>query len=267
VKTASGTKEDLNLALSKFRNVGVGIAKTEDVAFADVYRPMLIANHTAKQQYGENFKTAGNDGVHPGWAGHVIMAYAFLKGLGVDGDLGTVLYDEASGKAKAMNGHEVIASESGKISLRSTRLVFSASPGDVKSAGTIAAGRALVPFDDELNRFILKVNAPKSANYDVTWGEITKRYTAEELRAGVNLAKDFDKHPLAAPFKKIWDAVSAKQAYETEQIKKLVHGPEGKADMEGTFAKSEMVRAEKAAAILTAKQPVDHLIEIKASAN
>jgi len=27
------------------------------------------------------------DGVHPGWAGQTVMAYAFLKALGVDGDI------------------------------------------------------------------------------------------------------------------------------------------------------------------------------------
>lgn len=265
VKSATGTKEDLNLSLSKFRNVALDVAKTEDVAFADVYTPMLLANNTAKKQYGEGFMIAGKDGVHPGWAGHVIMAYAFLKGLGVDGDLGTITYDEASGKAIAANGHEVLSSADGKITLRSTKLPFFSAAGDVKSDGSVSAGRALIPFDDELNRFVLKLNKPKAAAYDVIWGETTKRYTAAELTAGVNLAKDFATHPLASQFKKIWDAVAAKQAYETEQIKKLVHGAEGKADMEGTFAKTEKIREEKAAAISAAKQPVEHQIVIKAA--
>ena len=265
VKTANGTKQDLNLSLSKFRNIGIELAKAEDVAFADVYSPMLIANNVAQKKYGGTFMVAGKDGVHPLWAGHTIMAYAFLKGLGVTGDLGTVTYDEASGKAIAANGHEVLSSADGKVTLRSTKLPFSAAPGDVKSDDSVTAGRALVPFDDDLNRFILKLNKPKATAYDVTWGETTKRYTAAELTAGVNLAKDFATHPLAAQFKKIWDAVADKQSYETEQIKKLVHGEEGKADMEGTFEKSEKIRSEKAAVIAAAKQPVEHSIVIKAA--
>ena len=266
VKSAAGTKQDLNLSLSKFRNVAVGVAKKEEVAFADVYTPMLLADNQAKKLYGEGFQVSGKDGVHPGWAGHTIMAYAFLKGLGVNGDLGTITYDE-SGKAIAANGHEIVSVADGKVVIRSKRLPFSAPQGDVKSDQTIAAGRALIPFDDELNRFILKVNAPKAAAYDVTWGTTTKRYTAEQLKTGVNLAKDFTTHPLAAPFKKIWDAVGAKQAYETEQIKKLVHGEDGKTDMEGTFEKSEKIRAEKAAAIAAAIQPVEHTISIAPAAN
>ncbi len=267
VKNATGTKQDLNLSLSKFRNVALDVAKTENVAFADVYTPMLIANHVAQKKYGGTFMVSGKDGVHPLWAGHVIMAYAFLKGLGVDGDLGAITYDEASGKAIAANGHEVLSSSGGKIALRSTKLPFSSSATDVKSDDSVAAGRALVPFDDDLNRFTLKLNKPKATAYDVTWGETTKRYTAAELTAGVNLAKDFGTHPLSAQFKKVWDAVAAKQAYETEQIKKLVHGDKGKADMEGTFAETEKIRDEKAAAIREAKQPVEHTITIAAAAN
>jgi len=266
VKSATGTKKDLNLSLSKFRNVALGVAKKEEVAFADVYTPMLVADYQAKKLYGENFKVSGKDGVHPGWAGQTIMAYAFLKGLGIDGDLGTITYDE-SGKATAANGHEVVSVADGKLTIRSKRLPFSAAEGDVKSDQTIAAGRALIPFDDELNRFILKVNAPKAASYDVTWGPTTKRYTADQLKGGVNLAKDFTTHPLVEPFKKIREAVGAKQAYETEQIKKLVHGEEGKANMEGTFEKTEKIRAEKAAAIVAAIQPVEHTITIVAAAN
>lgn len=265
VKTASGTKQDLNLSLSKFRNVALEVAKTENVAFADVYRPMLVANQVAQKKYGGTFMVAGKDGVHPLWTGHLIMAYAFLKGLGVDGDIGTITYDASSGKATASNGHEILSSAGGTLSLRSTKLPFSSAPKELDSDDSITAGRALVPFDDELNRLTLKLTTPAAASYDVTWGETTKRYTAQELTAGVNLAKDFPVHPLSSAFKKIWDAVADKQAYETEQIKKQFHGPEGKADMEATVTKTEKTRSEKAAAIAAAKQPVDHNLVIKAA--
>ena len=202
VKNAAGTKKDLNLSLSKFRNVAVGVAKKEEVAFADVYTPMLLADYEGKKLYGENFKVSGKDGVHPGWAGQTIMAYAFLKGLGVNGDIGTITYDE-SGKATSTQGHEIVSATDDKLVIRSTRLPFSPAEGDVKSDNSITAGRALIPFDDELNRFILKINAPKASSYTVTWGSATKRYTATQLKNGVNLTKDFATHPLTAPFKKI----------------------------------------------------------------
>lgn len=263
VKTASGNKEDLNLALSKFRNIGIEVAAAEQVAFADLYRPMLLADFQAEKLHGPGFMVAGKDGVHPGWAGQVIMAWSFLTSMGLDGDLGTITFDAASGKATATAGHEVLSAADGRITIRSTRLPFSPGPGDLKSDDSIRAGLALVPFDDDLNRFVLKISAPSAAAYDVTWGETTRTYQAAELEAGVNLAKNFETHPLLPAFKKVWDAVAAKQEYETRQIKTLVHGPEGAADREATFALTEKVHAKLAKAVADAKQPAEHLITIK----
>lgn len=262
VKNAKGSQQDLNLALSKFRNITLEVATAEHTGFADVYRPMLLADLTAKQKFGPEFKVAGKDGVHPGWAGQVIMAYAFLKAMGIDGDLGTITWDAASNKAAAVNGHEVLSCADGHLALRSTKLPFSPGPGDVSKDDSMRAGLALVPFDDELNRLLLKITSPKAKAYTVKWGELAKRYTAAELVAGVSLAKDFDTHPLVPAFTAIFDAVAAKEAYETRQIKTLIHGPEGAADNEATFALTEKARAPLAAAIRAARQPVTHEIVI-----
>lgn len=265
VKSAAGTQKDLNLALSKFRNIDIEIAKSESVAFADVYRPMLLADHSAKKQFGPGFQVSGKDGVHPDWAGQVIMAYAFLKGLGVDGDLGSISFDETTGKATAANGHEVLSAADGKISLRSSRLPFCAGPGVTDKDDSVRAGLALIPFDDELNRLTLKIASPKAPAYDVKWGEQSKRFTAEQLAAGVNLAKEFDANPLVPAFKKVQDAVTKKQTYETRQIKELAHGLEGAADIDTTFALTEKVRAPLEKAVRSALQPVEHTLEITAA--
>jgi hypothetical protein len=262
VKAAKGTQQDLNLALSKFRNITVEVATAEQCGFADVYRPMLLADLAAKRKFGPEFKVAGKDGVHPGWAGQIIMAHAFLKAMGIDGDIGTITWDAASRKATASAGHEVLACDGGRISLRSTKLPFSPGPGDATKDDSIRAGLALVPFDDEMNRFILKITSPKAEAYTVTWGDASKRYTAAELVAGVSLAKDFENHPLVPAFNAILKAIAAKQAYETRQIKTLVHGPEGAADIDGTFAVTEKERAPLAKAISDAQKPVNHELVI-----
>ena len=262
VKTAAGTKQDLNLALFRFRNIAVEIARAENVAFADVYRPMLLADLSAKKLYGPDFKVSGKDGVHPDWAGHVVMAYAFLKALGVDGDLGSIRFDEATGKATAAKGHEILSTGGGKISIRSSRLPFCVGPGATDRDDSAKAGLALVPFDDELNRFTLTIASPKAAAYEVTWGEQTQRFTAARLSAGVNLAKEFDNNPLAPAFQKVRDAVAKKQAYETRQIKELAHGPEGAVDKEATFALTEKVRAPLEKAVRSALSPAEHAITI-----
>lgn len=265
VKAAAGTQQDLNLSLSRFRNIGVEVAKETGSDFADIYQSMLLADHAAKKQYGPDFKVSGKDGVHPAWAGQVVMAYGFLKGLGMDGDLGSASYDAASDQAVAENGHAVLACKGGTITLRSSRLPFAPGPGVIDKDDSLRAGMALVPFDDELNRFTFRVNSPSAAAYNITWGGQSRTYTAAQLKEGVNLAKDFDNNPLVPAMKKVWNAVAKKQEYETRQIKELVHGPEGAADREATFALTEKARAPLEQAVLAARQPTEHVITVTAA--
>lgn len=262
VKTAKGTQQDLNLALSKFRNIALEVAEAKQTAFADVYRPMLLADLEAKRRFGPDFKVAGKDGVHPGWAGQIIMAHAFLRAMGVEGDIGTITWDASADKATATAGHEVLACREGRISLRSAKLPFSPGPAAADRDDSMRAGMALVPFDDELNRFMLKMISPSAEAYQVTWGGISRRYTAAELLAGVSLAKDFPDHPLVPAFQAIWKAAADKQAYETRQIKMLVHGPEGAADMEATITLTEKARSRLAEALANALRPAAHEVVI-----
>ena len=60
------------------------------------------------------------------------------------------------------------------------------------------------------------------------------------------------------------EAVAAKQAYETRQVKMLFHGPEGAADMDMTVALTEKTRAPLAKAVKAAFVPVRHTIRIEA---
>jgi hypothetical protein len=129
---------------------------------------------------------------------------------------------------------------------------------------TIRGGMALVPFNAELNRLLLVVKGASAANYKVTWGETSQTYSAAQLARGINLAADFAVNPFAEAFKKVDEAVAAKQAYETTQVKQIFHGLEGKADMEAAVQKTEAARSPLAAAIQTAFQPVAHTLKIEA---
>ena len=122
VKSAHGTWETLNLALLQFRNIDIEVAEAEHVAFADVYWPMLAKGYETRAKYGEAFKLEGGDGVHPGWAGHVMMAAAYLKALGLDGDLGTVEVDLAKRTALGSGGQSVVPGQGEALTLISARL-------------------------------------------------------------------------------------------------------------------------------------------------
>jgi lysophospholipase L1-like esterase len=263
VKQAQGTVEDLNHSLAEFHNIDVRLASEEQVAFADVFCPMLVGGFEAKQRCGPDYMISGKDGVHPGWAGHLVMAYAFLKAMGLDGQIGTITLDVAAGKATASEGHRILAAEPGRIEIESTRYPFCAT-GPANEDSSLRSGMTLVPFNTDLNRFLLVVRNAPAGRYVITWGGTSKTYTAEELAQGINLAADFEMNPFSEAFKRVDDAVAKKQTYETRQVKDLFHGPEGQADMAMTAALTEKARAPLAAAISAAFVPVRHTIAIKA---
>jgi len=286
-KDTNATTEALNQNLCTLRNIGIDIAHDENVRFADVFWPMLVAGEHAQRQYDTNYAIAGKDGVHPGWAGHLVMAYAFLKSFGLDGEIGTFQVDLKSGKARASKGHEVVSANDGEVRIRSTRYPFCAT-GETNSDNSIRSAMTLVPFNQELNRLMLMVRNASAPKYKVTWGTESRSYSAEELKKGVNLAADFEVNPFSDAFKKLDKAVAARQAYETKQIKQIFHelgvgkfksadeikdlemkelfalaGPEGKFDFDVLERETEKKRQPLADAIKTAQVPVEHVITVR----
>lgn len=265
VKSRVGTLEQHNLNLCALRDIGIDVAEQEDVAFADIFWPMLQAqvfapgkhNATAEKPY----LVAGQDGIHPGWAGHVIMAWAMLRSLGIDGEIGTIEVNLAGGKASVSDGHVVDSFESGKLVLTSARYPFCAR-GDADDYNSIRSGMTLVPFAEDLNRFVLKLTSPTASVYQVTWGSHTQEFSAAELTAGINLADAFPENPFCQSFDRVDAAVASKQTYETEQVKRVFHGNEGKEDFAAAVERTEAERTPLAAAIAEAMQPVTHTIHI-----
>jgi lysophospholipase L1-like esterase len=278
VKTANGTVDDLNLNLCNLRNIGVEIAEQEKVGFADVYWPMLTNRVWSQKLYGTNYAIAGKDGVHPAWAGHTVMAYAFLKSLGLDGNLGTLTVDLKRGKARATKGHEVLSARRGEYEFKSSRYPFCAcvpesesaasypvcGKDEVSSDASIRSGMTLVPFNEEFNRLMLVVKNATAETYQVSWGDATRTFKGEQLAKGINLAAEFPCNPFCAAFARVDSAVIAKQAFETEQIKKHFHGKDAKDNMERIVSETEARRAPLAAAIPAAFTPVTHTLRIVA---
>jgi lysophospholipase L1-like esterase len=281
VRSAQGTVEDLNLNLCNLRNMGIEIAQREKARFADVFWPMLTVGREGQRRFGTNFFIAGMDGVHPDWAGQAVMAYAFLRSFGLDGEIGKFTVDMKRNRMTASRGHEVLWAARGEFTVRSSRYPFCACitetgqevaikpsyPTCDGNAGTetasIRAALTLIPFDGELNRFTLVVRNGGAAGNRVTWGGESKFFPAEQLRRGINLAAEFRANPFSVAFAQVDAAVATRQAYETKQIKQIFNGSEGKADMEGAVAKTEREREPLAAAIHAAFLPVTHTIKIE----
>ena len=280
---AGATTEALNENLCKLRNIGIEIAGQEQVGFADLFWPMLNASVLGPQKYGTNYAIPGGDGVHPNWAGHTIMAYAFLKALGVSGELANFTVDLQANQMTVSEGHKLLSAKAGEYEIRSDRYPFcsgapmglaanwypTAGTDNITNNDNIRSGMTLVPFNQDLNRFTLTVKNATAAKYRVTWGDQSKVFSAEQLSGGINLAAEFVLNPFSARFALIDGAVSAKQDFETRQIKTLFRVPGDKVPMEEikaqtdkVFADTEREHAALVAVVRAAYAPVTYTIKI-----
>jgi lysophospholipase L1-like esterase len=266
-----------NKTLLAERDIARDVAQAEGVAFADVIDPMLEVMAKAKARYGRQYPLAGGDGVHPGPNGHLVMAYALLKGLGCDGDIGRITVDLAEGKAEGSEGHEVL-SVSGEVvpgrvdvKVKSGRYPF-CFQGDPASPNATRGVIRFFPFNQDLNRLLLVVRGGQAARYQVTWGKCAKSFTAAALAAGVNLAAEFLDNPFSGPFEKVEAKIRQQQDYETPLVKNLIHSlPEYKrmlpTEEEATLDRlaAEGIRRDKALfdAAAAAVVPVEHEIRIQ----
>ena len=210
-----------NKTLGELRDIAREVAEANGVAFADVHTPMMEAMEKAKAKYGKEYHVAGGDGVHPDANGHLVMAYAFLKALGCDGNIGKITVDLGANKATAEHGHKVLSCEGGKVEIESTRYPFCFS-GDPKTTGATTGMIEFIPFNEDLNRFTLVVENAPADKCKVTWGKSSKEFSKDQLAKGINLAAEFIDNPFSEPFRKVDEAVREQQKYETGLVKSVV---------------------------------------------
>lgn len=277
-KGGTDTTEDLNLNLCNLRNIGIDVANQEKVRFADVFWPMLAGGVAAQKLYGTNYTIAGKDGVHPDWAGHTVMAYAFLKALGLNGELGVFTVNLGKSRIKVSRGHEVVSARDGTFVIRSSQYLFCPClpeglaavnypvcvTNDLDKDSTIRSGMTLVPFSRDLNRLMLVAKNGKAPACRVTWGSEVRTLPTADLARGINLAEVFPHNPFGEAFAKVDAAIAAKQDFETRQIKKLFRSPEAKTNMTAVLTESEKEHARLVAAVESAFIPVTHTLKIEA---
>lgn len=260
-----------NESLGRLSAIAKALAEKEGFPHADVFGSMHGAMEKAKAALGEGYDVCGKDGFHPGPNGHLLMAYAFLKAMGITGEIGTIRLD-LKGGAEASEGHTVLSAAGGKAELESVRWPFCFS-GDEKSSGGTRSILPFTGFNADLNRLVLVVKNLDAERAKVTWGAASKVFARADLEKGINLAAEFADSPFAEPFRKLEGLVAAKQAYETVMIKSIVTNlPKlaGSAADDAEFAaaaeafrKALFARQEKlGAAARAAVVPVRHAVAV-----
>jgi lysophospholipase L1-like esterase len=217
---ASANATQYNDNLAHLRDIDKKLATEFKQRFADVHEEMVTAMAKAKAERGEDYDVCGRDGVHPSSNGHLLMAAAFLKALGCDGNIGDITLDMA-GQSSVSDGHKIIGGSGAAIEIESINWPFCFDADPKASSST----RSILPFcsfNQDLNRLTLKVKGLTSAKAKVTWGAESKEFTAEQLAAGINLAAEFAKTPFDAAFAGLYSAVATKQGYETPLIKGMI---------------------------------------------
>ncbi|HSI86503.1 MAG: SGNH/GDSL hydrolase family protein [Candidatus Methylacidiphilales bacterium] len=222
-KRPNATPDVYNITLGNLGKAAKEVAESEGVGFADVHGTMLEVMARAKEKKGDDYLVGGNDGVHPGANGHLVMAYAFLKGLGCDGNIGTITIDMKAGSAEATSGHKVLNSNDKKTEIQSTRYPFCFP--EKSQAGAAASILDVLPFNQDLNRYMLVVkNTPDgAANIKVTWGDKSKVFPVADLARGINLAAEFPDNPFCEPFAKVQRELAEQQNAEAVGIKDLIN--------------------------------------------
>ena len=273
---SKGDPEMYNKTLADLGQVAKEVAQQAGVGFADVHGAMIDAMVKAKAQNGDDF-CLSPDGIHPSPAGHLIMAYALLKGLGCDGNIGTITVNMNAGKAEATDGTKVISYANGVVELESTRYPFCFFGENLKDRNSTRSILPFVSFNQDLNRYLLVVKNAPAKSLKVTWGAQSKTFSADDLAKGVNLAAEFLDNPFSAPFLAVQQKIAAQQAFETMASKGILHPipewsrnlPEAKDDFADMLAKLlpkilakwQSQRDASAAAVV----PVKHEIKIEAA--
>ncbi|HLW63798.1 MAG TPA: SGNH/GDSL hydrolase family protein [Gemmataceae bacterium] len=207
--------------LNHLQAIDQKLAQEAGLPYADVHDVMMQVMAKAKEALGDDYAVCGRDGVHPGPNGQLIMAYAFLKALGMNNLIGVISMD-MSGANQSSEGHKILKSEPGKVTVESSRYpfcFFGNAKEDKKSENNPRSILPYLRFQEEFNQFVLMVRNLKAEKAKVTWGKESKTFTREQLEKGLNLAAEFPNNPFGPAFQKLDDRVRDKQEFETQMIK------------------------------------------------
>lgn len=213
------TPDQYNDSLARLGDIDRKLAAELRTGFADVHGEMMDAMTRAKAALGADYDVCGRDGVHPQANGHLLMAAAFLKGLGLSGNIGKITVD-LKGASSASEGHRA-EGVNGTATIESTRYPFCFN-GDAKEPNGTRSILPFCRFNDELNRFMLRVKNLDAAKAKVAWGAESREFSREQLAQGINLAAEFARTPFDTAFSGVMNAVRRKQEYETSMIKSMI---------------------------------------------
>ncbi len=185
-------KSKAMLEVVKFQEAA---AKRNHWPFTDLFRPMTEMNERL-QRKDSAFTMIGPDRVHPGNAGHLVMASLFLESQGLSGKpVADVRIDAKAGKLKSAENCRIskLSSAVGKVSFD---YLAASLPFPIDTVARMWGNKqkqsdALqwMPFTDKFNREIIQVEGLQAGEYDLRIdGHSVGKWAAADFAKGINLA-------------------------------------------------------------------------------
>ncbi len=183
-KRADPDKDARNQSLRKFSDGLKDICSKEEATFVDQFDPYMAIMLRERASNPTAF-IGGGDAVHPGPAGHTLMAWAILKSLGATPLVSRAEVDCKSKKATATQCLvENLKVADGTVSF--DRL-DEALPMPIDPRGEPA--QKLAPVLEDLNRYEVQVSGLPPGSYEIKIdGEPATKADADQLAKGLNLA-------------------------------------------------------------------------------
>lgn len=187
-------KHQTMLEIAEFQEAA---AKRNKWGFVDLLRPMTAINQR-EQKKDSMFTLTGPDRIHPGNAGHMAMAWLFLKAQGLDGEVvADVKLNANSGQLQRSRNAVVSAVRTGNQGISFDYLARSLPfPADSNARVWENPQKQyevlqVIPFTSEMNQELLSVDGLKpEARYSL---KIDNReigvWTGAQWAKGINLAE------------------------------------------------------------------------------
>ena len=178
-------KDVRNQSLRQFSDGLKEVAAKQGATFVDQFDPyMAIMLHERAADPAAII--GGGDAVHPGPAGHTIMAWAILKGLGAPALVSRAEIDGAAGKLVAAEGCRVtnLKADQGTIAFDRADDALPM-PVDPKAEPALK----IAPILQDLDRYELQVTGLPAGTYELTIdSDSVGKASSEDLAKGWNLA-------------------------------------------------------------------------------
>jgi len=176
----------VNDALKQCAEYTEKLAQKYNLPCVDYWR-ILNSINTTLQRKDSTVTIIGNDRVHPGAVGHLIMAYQFLKSMSHPQDVSRIVINVKSKKLSNTGYNcqvESLTKEGNKFIFQ---VIENALPFPIEDNQQQALD--LVPFVQDLNNEELIVLGLEEGNYQLKTDDyIINTFSSQQLKKGINLA-------------------------------------------------------------------------------